>query len=195
MIDSSPVGILGGVFDPVHFGHLATAKLALDYFKLRTLYFVPAGTPPHKAAPYADAAHRIAMLSLAIEHSKGFHVWDGEILRGGNSYTIDTLRELKLHHPKAPLYFIIGSDNLLEIPLWHDYRAILNLCDICVAHRPGHSLRLPPELEGINVKSFPGPEWNISSSMVREYLSRGYSCDFLVPAKALDYIMAHGLYR
>jgi nicotinate-nucleotide adenylyltransferase len=194
MTDSSPVGILGGIFDPVHFGHLATARLALDYFHLKKIYLVPAGTPAHKPAPLAGPAQRLAMLSLSVENSKGLEVWDGEIRRPGASYTVDTLRELKLRHPEAPLYFIIGSDNLKEIPLWYDYRAILSLAIFCVTHRPSHSLRLPRELEGLKMKVFPGPEWNISSSMVRKYLARGYSCDFLLPAKVIASIRANGLY-
>jgi len=191
----SPIGILGGVFDPVHYGHLATARCALDYFKLDKILFIPAGTPPHKSLPRASAQHRHAMLSLAIEGHEQFEVWDGELRRPGASYTTDTLRRLKKIYPNHPLFFIIGSDNLREIPLWHEYRTVLSLAFFCITHRPGHSLTLPRKLSAMKRKNFPGPEWKISSTMVRDYLARGFSCDFLIPPKVLDYIDTHGLYR
>jgi nicotinate-nucleotide adenylyltransferase len=194
MADTPQVGILGGIFDPVHDGHLATAKLALDFFNLDTIYFVPAKTPAHKASPHASPLHRFAMLCHGIGTTKGFEVWDGEMKRPGPSYTVDTLKALKKRHPRSLLHFIIGSDNLMEIPLWHDYATILELAVFCVAHRPGHSLKVPRVLSSLKMKPFPGPEWNISSTMVRKYLARGYSCEFLLPAKVREYIREHGLY-
>jgi nicotinate-nucleotide adenylyltransferase len=192
---NSPIGILGGIFDPVHYGHLATAGLAREYFGLRKIIFIPAGTPPHKSAPCAPARHRLAMLKLGIANSPGFEIWPGELNRKGPSYTVDTLRELKRKYGGAPLYFIIGSDNLTEIPQWHDYTALLKLAIFCVAHRPGHSLRVPPKLTSMRMKTFPGPEWNLSSTMVRDYLAARHSCEFLVHPKVLGYIKKHGLYE
>lgn len=192
---NGPLGIIGGSFDPVHFGHLATARLALDYFKLKKIFFIPASTPPHKSAPRAGAGHRLAMLKRAIKGSKGFKVWDGELRRGGTSYTLDTLQTLIKFFPRAPLYFIIGSDNLREIPLWHKYPLLLELATFCVTHRPGHSLAVPHELKAMRLKIFPSPEWQISSSMIRDYLAKGYSCKYLLPDEVLEYICKKGLYR
>jgi nicotinate-nucleotide adenylyltransferase len=191
---NAPIGILGGIFDPIHCGHLATAKLAQDYFNLEKILFIPAGTPPHKRAPYAAAEHRLAMLELGIEKTAGFEIWKGELARNGRSYTVDTLKELKKRHPDTPFYFIIGSDNIREIPRWHNFRELLKLATFCVAHRPGHSMEIPPELASIQLKPFPGPEWKLSSTMVRRYLASGYSCDFLLPPKVLAYIKRHRLY-
>ena len=125
----APLGILGGIFDPVHNGHLAVACLARDHFKLDKVYLIPSGTPPHKSGTVsAPASHRLAMLRRAVravKGSKGLLVWDGEIRRKGVSYTVDTIRRIKEKHRGAPLYFIIGSDNLREISTWHEYRKIL----------------------------------------------------------------------
>jgi nicotinate-nucleotide adenylyltransferase len=190
----SPIGILGGIFDPIHYGHLALAKLAQEYFNLNKIIFIPAGVPAHKSAPFASPEHRLAMLKLGIEEIPGFEIWQGELHRKGPSFTIDTLKELKKQYADAPLYFIIGSDNLNEISQWHRFREILTLAVFCVAHRPGHSMQVPPELASIQLKRFPGPEWKLSSTMMRQYLSTGYSCDFLLPSKVIDYIKKHGLY-
>jgi nicotinate-nucleotide adenylyltransferase len=191
---NAPIGILGGIFDPVHHGHLAAAQLARDYFHIDKIIFIPAGRPAHKSAPCANAEHRLAMLKLGIRSKPGFEIWQGELHRKGPSFTVDTLRELKKHYPSAPLYFIIGSDNLREIPLWRDFRAILKLALFCVAHRPGHSMRVPPVLVSMHMKPFPGPEWKLSSTMIREYVARGYSCESLLPPEVIGYIKRHALY-
>jgi nicotinate (nicotinamide) nucleotide adenylyltransferase len=190
-----PLGIIGGTFDPVHFGHLATAKLAQDYFKLEKIYFVPASTPPHKSLPHARPDHRLAMLRCACKNTRGFEVWDGEIRRGGKSYTLDTLKTFKKSFPQTPLCFIIGSDNLKEIPLWHKYPELLKLATFCITHRPGHSLEVPREIKSMRFKIFPSPEWKISSTMIRDYLAKGYSCKYLLPPEVLEYINKHRLYR
>ena len=191
---TGPLGVIGGTFDPVHYGHLATAKLAQDYFKLEQIYFIPASTPPHKSPPHSGPRHRLSMLKSAIKNIKGFEAWDGEIRRGGKSYSLDTLKTLTKSFPRTPIYFIIGSDNLKEIPLWHKYPELLKLATFCVAHRPGHSLKVPREIRAMRVKIFPSPEWKISSTMIREYLSKGYSCKYLLPPEVIEYIIKHGLY-
>jgi nicotinate-nucleotide adenylyltransferase len=192
---NASLGIIGGSFDPIHFGHLATARLAKDFLRLEKIYFVPASTPPHKGKPYATPTHRLAMLRLAIKNTKGFEAWDGEIRRGGKSYTLDTLKLFMQSYSPARLFFIIGSDNLKEIPLWHRYAELSKLADFCVAHRPGHSLKVPGELQSMHIRIFPSPEWKLSSTMIRNYLRQGYSCEHLVPSEVLDYIKRHKLYR
>ena len=190
----APVGILGGVFDPIHYGHLATAKLALDYFGLSKILFIPSGAPPHKPAPCASARNRLAMLRCAVGTYRRFEVWDGELRRAGPSYTVDTLRQLSGIYPRTPFFFIIGSDNLQEMPLWYEYRTLLSLAYFCIAPRPGYTLKIPRRLSSMNGETFPGPQWGISSTMVREYLQRGYSCDFLLPHSVIKYIHTHRLY-
>jgi len=191
-----PVGILGGIFDPIHNGHCAVACLARDYFKLDTVYIVPAGIPPHKHNPEMTGSnHRLAMTRLALRGLEGLVVWDGEIRRNGVSYTVDTVQNISSKHRRRPLYFIIGSDNLGEIVTWNRYREFLAAVTLCVAHRPEHTLRIPPELRSAKIVTFPSPEWGLSSTMVRRYLGLGYTCRHLVPSSVLRYINRHGLYK
>ena len=118
------VGIVGGIFDPVHNGHLAIAGLARDYFGLTTILFIPSGRPPHKSRVTAPAADRLAMLRLAVRNEPAFAVWDGELRRKGISYTFDTLRKLTGEFAGRPIYFIVGSDNLQEIETWRRWRDV-----------------------------------------------------------------------
>jgi nicotinate-nucleotide adenylyltransferase len=190
------VGILGGIFDPVHNGHLATACLARDYFNLDKVFLIPAGMPPHKSGSVAaTAGHRLAMLKCAVKDTKSMTVWDEEIRRNGISYTVDTIGKIEKKYPRVPLYFIIGSDNLGEIVTWHNYRLFLSSVVLCVAHRPGYPLTIPPELRVGKIETFPSPEWAISSTMIRSYLGRGYSCEYLLPHCVAAYIKRRGLYK
>lgn len=193
---SSRIGILGGSFNPVHNGHLAVARMAYEYFSLTTVYFIPAYIPPHKQKSVTVSAHhRITMLTRAIANSASFSVWEGEITRGGISFTVDTLHILKEMHPEASLYFIIGSDNLSDLLTWHQYKKIISLVTLCVAHRPGYTMRVPPELSHARVVPFSSPEWGISSSKIRAYLAQGLSCRYLLPEKVEKYIKKNRLYR
>ncbi len=191
-----PLGILGGIFDPIHNGHCAVACLARDYFGLETVFLVPAGVPPHKHKPdITGSRHRLAMTRLAAAGSARLAVWDGEIRRKGFSYTVETVREIAARFQERPLYFIIGSDNLREIKTWNRYRKFLKAVTLCVAHRPGYSLRIPPELAKASIITFPSPEWGISSTLVRRFFALGYSCEYLVPRAVLAYVRRHNLYR
>jgi nicotinate-nucleotide adenylyltransferase len=133
----NPIGIFGGTFDPIHFGHLRTAfelQLALGLEELR---FVPAGAPPLRDAPLADAALRLAMVRAAIEDQPGFTVDDREVRRAGPSYTVTTLSELRAEVPLRPLCLLVGMDAFLGLHRWHQWREILRLAHVVVAHRPG----------------------------------------------------------
>jgi nicotinate-nucleotide adenylyltransferase len=166
--ENRPLGIFGGIFDPVHNGHCAAACLARDYFSLDKVYLIPSGTPPHKSGSVAASpAHRLAMLKLAVKGCASLAVWEDEIRRPGISYTVDTIRRIREKHPAAPLYFIIGSDNLGEIVTWHKYRQILSSVTLCVAHRPGFGLALPPELGVSKILKFPSPEWSVPRLFLR----------------------------
>jgi nicotinate-nucleotide adenylyltransferase len=188
------LGVLGGIFDPVHNGHLAVASLAREALGLEKIIFIPSGNPPHKSTSIcASASDRLNMLRCALEEETDSIIWEGELNRPGISYTIDTLHEL-IREFNRPLYFIIGSDNLHEICSWHRYREIIDLVSFCVASRPGYSDMIPEELSNATVKFIPSPRWGISSSMIRSYFSQGYTCKHLLPSSVIDYILKKKLY-
>lgn len=132
-----PVGIFGGTFDPIHFGHLRTAFELLHALRLAEVRLVPAGNPPHRAAPLCDARHRLAMARAAVADQPGLVVDDREVRRGGPSYTVLTLRELRDEAPARPLCLLLGMDAFLGLPQWHEWRSVFDLAHVVVAHRPG----------------------------------------------------------
>lgn len=191
-----PIGVFGGIFDPVHNGHLASAFLAYEYFDCKTLLFVPAGIPPHKLTTVvAPSHHRLAMLKIALKGEPAARIWENEIVCSSVSYTIDTIDELEKHFPLHPIYFIIGSDNLTEIPTWHEYRQLLKKVTLCVAARPSFKKEIPDALSPAKIEYFPSPEWNLSSTVLRSYLAGGYSCKYLLPDGVSEYIIENDIYR
>jgi nicotinate-nucleotide adenylyltransferase len=135
----SPVGVFGGTFDPIHFGHLRTAFELLHALRLAEVRLVPAGNPPHREAPLCDARHRLDMVRAAVADQPGFVVDDREICRQGPSYTVLTLRELRREMPGRPLCLLLGMDAFLGLPQWHEWQSVLELAHVVVAHRPGWS--------------------------------------------------------
>jgi len=133
----NPLGIFGGTFDPIHYGHLRTAFELLQAVPLAEVRFVPAGNPPHRAAPRCHARDRLAMVQAAVADQPGFTVDAGELARDGPYYTVITLRELRAEDPARSLCLIVGMDAFLGLPTWHEWRAILDLAHLVVAHRPG----------------------------------------------------------
>jgi nicotinate-nucleotide adenylyltransferase len=188
------IGILGGVFDPVHCGHLSVAVLAKESFGLERVIFVPSGTPPHKPSVAAPPDDRLNMLNIALAGVDGCEVWDGEMKRGGYSYTVDTLRELGGIYAGARLYFIMGTDNLYEVHKWRSIDDIVGMVTFCVAKRPGHDVVRTDALARAEIETFPGPEWGASSTMLRGYMGSGLSCRFMIPDAVLAYIGERGLY-
>lgn len=135
------IGILGGTFDPVHFGHLRLAQEVADMLALNQVYFMPGGTPPHRGTPQSSAAERVAMVKLAIADNPLFTLDDRETSRSGPSYSFDTLSELRAElGPACPLVLIMGADAFLAFNTWHRWREIFDLAHIAVAHRPGAAL-------------------------------------------------------
>jgi nicotinate-nucleotide adenylyltransferase len=133
----NPLGIFGGTFDPIHFGHLRTAFELLHTLRFAEVRFVPAGNPPHRDSPLAVAALRLALVRAAVADQPGFVVDDREVRREGPSYAVLTLREIRGEFPQRPVCLIVGMDAFLGLPQWHAWREILPLAHIVVAHRPG----------------------------------------------------------
>lgn len=147
-VDATPIALLGGTFDPVHFGHLRLADDVRRALGLDELRLVPAADPPHRAGPRASAAHRLAMLTIAVAGFPGLVVDDREMRRDGKSYTVLTLEGLRQEFPSRPLWLVLGADAFRGLPAWHRWREIFTLAHIVVVARPGVELlaALPPPL-------------------------------------------------
>jgi nicotinate-nucleotide adenylyltransferase len=209
MMESIPrtkrIGIIGGSFDPVHTGHLIIAQDAVERLGLAEVIFIPAAIPPHKQhLRQADAKHRLNMLRLAVGADVRFSVSDIEVQRGGLSYTIDTVRELKALHPDAELILLVGSDTLVDLHNWYEPEELLSLCEVVTFLRPGEDsideiaekVKLPTNqkerLLG-NVRETHRVE--ISSTEIRMRIMEGLGIRYLVPPEVEIYIYEHGLYQ
>ncbi len=218
MADSA-LGLLGGTFDPVHYGHLRLAADVQRALALPELRLVPAGDPPHRDAPCAAAVDRLAMLALAFEEFPRLAVDAREIARHGKSYTVLTLEELRGEDAYRPLLWIVGADALLGLPGWHRWRELFDLAHLVVVARPGIALEATLSRELL-------PEWQarlsadpaalrarpagtifrqavtpqpISATAIRATLARGpegiAALRGLLPDRVLTYIDRNGLYR
>ena len=132
-----PIGIFGGTFDPIHYGHLRSAFELLQALRLSEVRFMPAGDPPHRDVTIASPEQRLKMVRAAIGQQPGFNVDDRELRRAGPSYSVDTLAELRAEMPDRSLCLILGMDAFLGLPKWHRWQDILKLAHLVVAHRPG----------------------------------------------------------
>ena len=132
-----PIGIFGGTFDPIHYGHLRTALELQATLDLAVVHFVPCANPPHRAAPMTDGALRLKMVRAAIRDERGFVADDRELVREGPSYTIDTLASFRAEFAAQALCLMVGMDAFLGLPQWHRWRELTTLAHIVVAHRPG----------------------------------------------------------
>ena len=198
------IGILGGTFNPIHLGHLILGQSAIETHDLLKVLFVPCSTPPHKdTAGLLPGEHRAAMVRAGTEGNPAFEFCDVEMKRGGVSYAVDTVGELREQYPRAELYFIIGADTLLELHLWRQVYSLLPLCQFVTFARPGTNdhaitaaslkLRAPwPERLLANVSS--SRLIDISSSDIRHRVAEGMSIRYLVPTAVELYIAEHHLY-
>jgi nicotinate-nucleotide adenylyltransferase len=189
------LGIMGGSFDPIHFGHLRAAENAREALGLDRVAFVPASVPPHRAAPAAPPLDRWAMVALGISGSRAFVAWDGELRRDGPSYTVDTARQLLLENRGAELTLIVGADNLALLPHWKEPEQILALCTVAVVGRPGEGAPAPAGLDPARFVPVEGSQLPIASSALRERVREGRSVRYLVPDAVAGYIETRGLYR
>ena len=133
----NPIGVFGGTFDPIHYGHLRTAFELMQSLRLGEVRFMPCGTPPHREMPVAGAELRLRMVTAAIEGQAGFIIDDREIHRDGPSYSVDTLIDLRAEYPHRSICLIVGMDAFLSLPKWYQWRELLQLAHLIVAHRPG----------------------------------------------------------
>lgn len=199
------VGLIGGSFDPIHLGHLVVAQDALERLELDEVVFVPAAIPPHKQhLERVGAEHRLRMVELAIEGDHRFSVSDVELLRGGVSYTIDTVQEFQESRPDVEWMLIVGSDTLVDLHNWHRIDDLLNLCNIASFLRPGES-SLDRIVEKIELSERYKEQLlshvidahliEISSTEIRVRVAEGLGIRYLVPPEVEMYICEHGLYR
>lgn len=186
------IGILGGTFNPIHYGHLILAEQVLGQLNLNRVIFVPTFVPPHKSnRGVISPKHRLGMIKLAVKENPHFKVSDIEIKRKGTSYTVDTLRIIKKQYPQAQLFFICGSDLVNEIPKWKDVEEIYKLAKFVLAKRPGFGRRL----SGKNFLKINVAQVDISSSLIRDLVRQGRSIRYLTPDSVVKYIQKHRLYK
>lgn len=195
------IGIMGGTFDPIHYGHLLAAEEAHAAFSLSEVIFVPTGQPPHKEnKKVTSAENRCLMTELATVGCPYFSVSRVEIDRKGNSYTIDTLRELRSmpEYHGAQFYFITGLDAVLDIVSWKDPEEIMAMCKFVAVSRYGYTHKrmeeLPTELRS-KIIPLEIPLLAISSTELRERIKRGRSIRFMVPPAVEQFIRKKSLYR
>jgi nicotinate-nucleotide adenylyltransferase len=207
------IGILGGTFDPVHYGHLRPAREVFAALGLEVLHVIPACCPPHRPPPIASAADRFAMVALALADEPGFLADDREIRRGGLSYTVPTLESLRAEYgPQRPLVLLLGSDAFRGIETWHAWRRLPELAHLVIVNRPGSPLPEPEALapwararlvrsaEALRAAPAgclyfqPVTPVDISATLIRARLARGEPVEEWLPPAVLAYIRRHGLY-
>jgi nicotinate-nucleotide adenylyltransferase len=189
------IGIFGGTFDPPHIGHLIVAERALSELRLDKVIFVPAAIPPHKVNDgIAASRHRVEMLRLALQNSSRFEISETEIIRGGVSFTVDTLAQLRSEHPGDQFFLLIGMDNLLDFSAWKSPERILELAMVVVMTRPGFDLGDVPDILKGKVMVCPVPDIEVSSREIRKRVNEGKSIRYLVPDAVRTYIEHYQLY-
>ena len=193
------IGILGGIFDPIHYGHLTIAEEARYHFALREVLFVPCGSPPHKQEQaVTEAKHRLAMTRLALADNSAFQLSPVEIDRPGLSYAIDTIELLQQEYGAAKLYFIVGADAILELEAWKEPQRLVGACQVVAATRPGYDLSLLQEILGKEIASrvilLEAPGVAISSREIRQRVRQGAPIKYLVPGPVAQYIVDYKLY-
>lgn len=210
------IGLLGGTFNPIHFGHLRMAQELADSLSLSAVKFIPSANPPHKPSPQVSAEHRAAMVQLAISDNPKFRFDGRELSRTGASYSVDTLENLRSELGNdASLILIMGSDAFTKFNTWHHWQEIIKLCHIALVQRPASTNKEPltKELEtflhnhytehaGDLHESSAGlvtmqaiTPLEISSTAIRQALQLKHSARYLMPENVLDYIAAQQLYN
>lgn len=197
------IGIMGGTFDPPHFGHFVIAQTAFEALGLGKVLFIPTGKIVYKdTCGEADGRHRFNMLKSVIDSNPDFELSDTELKRSGTSYTADTLTRLKEGEYKdAELYFLVGADSLDYMDKWYRPEVIFSLCTVAVAERRGFSsdevenkIKLLNEKFGAKIIRLSMPMIDVSSTMLREMAGEGRSIRYLTHDSVIEYINKHNLY-
>jgi nicotinate-nucleotide adenylyltransferase len=204
------IGILGGTFDPIHYGHLRPALEVADKLALSHIRLIPNAIPPHRPQPLATAEQRLIMLQLAVENNQQFKVDDRELTRDGISYTFDTLASLRQEYPTTALYLLLGSDAFLYIQTWHRWQELLDLAHIAVMQRPGELPEMNQDTriwyqqylassEDINLLH--GKIWPvsvtqlmISATAIRSMVAHDQSTQFLLPDAVACFVKQNKMY-
>ncbi|CAG7857642.1 nicotinate-nucleotide adenylyltransferase [biofilm metagenome] len=204
------IGIFGGTFDPVHYGHLRSALEVKEIFGLDEVRFIPSATPPHRLPPVASAALRLHMLELAIAGQEGFVVDQREINRQGTSYMVDTLSSLREDTPHQPLLLFIGSDAFNKLTNWYQWQRLFDYAHIVVLTRPGYAInelddffsacvtRNQHELTRLlsgKLYFQPITQLDISATAIRQIIAERRNPRFLLPDYVITYINQHELYQ
>ncbi len=216
MSDAIPLhALLGGTFDPIHFGHLRPAQALAQQINLQQITLLPNNMPPHRPQPEASAAQRVAMVELAIAGNPLFQLDTRELQRQTPSYTIETLEALRQERGNAqPLGFIIGQDSLLTLHHWYRWQDLLSVCHLLVCKRPGYPQKMdtPQRQRWLDAhlttdatllhRQPAGLIWlaetplvTTSATDIRQRRRQGQPCDDLLPAAVIAYLDRHGLYR
>jgi len=216
-VSIKPVGILGGTFDPIHYGHLRLAEEMLELANLRQILFIPAGMPPHRDSPQVAAQHRSAMVQLAIADQPAFILDDREVKRNAPCYTVDTLRELRAEYGAAqPLCLLMGGDAFLQLHTWHEWEQLFELAHIVVGYRPGFTLEERTHSTTATLRQhyqqrlcaadalsqhpcggiveLAIPKLEISATLIRSRVAENRTIRYLLPNAVANYIHQHHLY-
>jgi nicotinate-nucleotide adenylyltransferase len=217
-VSKKAIGILGGTFDPIHYGHLRLAEEMLELADLQQIRFIPTGTPPHRDVPQVSAPHRSAMVQLAIADQPAFVLDGREVNRATPCYTVDTLRELRTELGAAqPMCLLMGGDAFLQLHTWHEWEQLFELAHIVVGYRPGFTLEerihsAPEQLRrhyqqrrcavsalsqqpAGGVVELAIPKLEISATLIRSRVEENRSIRYLLPSAVADYIHQHHLYK
>lgn len=209
---NEPLVLMGGTYDPVHFGHLRPALEVAQALGVDRLHMVPAPSPPHRDEPGAPAAHRVAMLERALAGQERLVLDTRELEREGPSYTVDTLAGIREHEPDRPVALVIGEDSFASLTQWHEWQRLPELAHLVVMTRPGAPRVLDAALERLSTRNrardpaalrprpaglvltVPVTGLDISASKIRAMIGRGGNPRWLLPDCVLDYIREYGLY-
>jgi nicotinate-nucleotide adenylyltransferase len=205
------LGILGGTFDPIHYGHLSAAAWVYQTLALNELRFMPCHYPPHREMAKVSTVHRLNMLKLAIEHTPGFVIDERELKTDAISYTVHSLEQIRSELGNTPICLLIGRETFGQLPTWHTPERLLELAHLVVVNRPSQEFQphvfidelmkkvvqdplLLKQKNAGSVYFADNPLLEISSTLIRQTLAQGINPQFLLPDKVLAYINHHGLY-
>lgn len=201
MSNKKRIGVFGGTFNPIHFGHLIIAEAVREEYQLEKIIFIPSAVPPHKQKDVLSAKHRYAMTAVAILNNPYFSISDIEMRRSGPSYTVDTIKELKeIYGDDVEFYFIAGTDTIHELPTWKYIDELLELCHFVGATRPDGSEVIDSVIEYFGdlgkerIHRLQTPELEISSTDLRKRLQEGRSVRYMLPKNVIRYIEENNIY-